>query len=146
MILSLQKVGNGEKELLDLFHRLEKPDKRKLMRGLGSKQKILIVDGLRRGEAVGGGRITPSARAQRDGGATLIDKGHMIGNLTVQRVTDSTAIVGFSSRTEGNKGFWHQHGTRRMIARPWFGMRRGDKEALVKVGLDWLKKTLGGKA
>jgi phage gpG-like protein len=58
------------------------------------------------------GRLIPSRRAQRDGGQTLSDKGHMLGAMKVLSVTSDKAVIGFGASFEAKKAWWAQAGTK----------------------------------
>lgn len=55
--------------------------------------------------------LIASKRADRKGGQTLSDKGHMLGSMRVLSVSPKRATIGFGSMTEAKKAWWAQDGT-----------------------------------
>lgn len=56
--------------------------------------------------------LKQSKRAQRDGGQTLSDRGHMLGSMRVLSASSSRAVIGFGSALEAKKAWWAQDGTK----------------------------------
>lgn len=53
-----------------------------------------------------------SKRADREGGQTLSDKGHMLGSMRVLSVSPKKATIGFGDAIQGWKAWWAQDGTK----------------------------------
>jgi phage gpG-like protein len=133
--------------LTDVTESMSGPGIRSLLQALGDKQVRNVKDGLLMGLDIKGGMLKPSKRAIRDGGHTLVDKGHMIGALKAQ-ADENQATVYLGSQVENVKAIAHQYGTKskkgkqHLPARPWFGFRPGDPAKLVAEVDLWLKSKI----
>lgn len=122
-------------------------DPRPLLRDLGVRQEKNIRTRVASRTGVDGRQYKASKRAILESGQTLIDKGHMIGNLTAFGLTTVSIDVGFTSAREGAKALWHQEGTRRGLPRrPFFGISRSDEIALTDTADKWQRDMLAKRS
>jgi phage gpG-like protein len=170
--MSFRVTIQGGKELILAFDKLNWGERRDLLSSLAERQIRNIDKGLRAGTVLSGARMEPSLRAMRDGGQTLIDKGHMAGAMKVLSLSSKAVVIGFGSDIENKKarthqegrtikpkkgkyltfpgpkgGLWGKGGLVRVTsvtipARPWFGFRPGDMVSLQSEVDEWSKKKL----
>lgn len=118
-------------------------DRRSLLRDLGALQVKQITVRVKDRVGEDGRRYKASRRALRDNGQTLIDRGHMLGNLGARNLTRESIDVDFSSAREGAKALFHQEGTKRGLPRrPFFGISRTDEQGLLSYSDRWLDRVI----
>ncbi|MEM1347987.1 MAG: hypothetical protein AAGI01_05465 [Myxococcota bacterium] len=68
-------------------------------------------------------------RGRNTSPVTLTDSGQMSAALT-GRVDGTTGVLYFATRRSGQIALWLHEGTRRMVARPWFGVAGPDEREM----------------
>jgi hypothetical protein len=112
--------------------RLEPQERKALLYELGAKQIENIKNGLEGQVDIHGVSFTPSRRAIRDKGMTLIDTGAMEGGVGITKIDDKSVTIGETAPREAMKAFRHQFGIG-VKKREWFGFRAGDVDRLQDV-------------
>lgn len=138
-MLSLGATFHAEAVFDDLDKLAGTPEEPELWRRLAMLQRQNERKRVERREGVDGETYPTSKRAERDGGYTLIDKGHMVNAMAVRGVTSFGSRLGFGSVFQAMKAGWHHFGTKRGVRRPFWGFAASDLEALNKYKTEFIE-------